>query len=321
MTSTNLGDAPTLSPFLFLSLVLLSYNMLFTLIEVVQIEGDTAADERAQGNAYIVSLVLFPVLCAMSLLMKFSSLLVSQKYTHSRCCDIIKVLLYDATFVAMGTLYLAGDNLPIFICTGGDNMKDREACRGQSSYILGVSLLLHTMLHLASILKLKSADMPTVPVTGRIRKAYQSILQLAALTIFVDQAFSTVERFVIHLDIEADETPNCGCVDNTTATNCLSLINVEVGGFSAGLYAIILFVVFGLVVTNRKDYFSCFFIERKLNPAFDEGEVYLVHSQSKYTRIICCHFWENICIFSFHALVVVFMVLYTLADNRWLWRC
>ena len=301
MTSANLGDVPRLSPFLFLSIFLLNYNMVFTLIGVVQSEGDAVADEGAQRNAYIVSLVLFPALSLISVLVKCFTLCRSQKFTRRRCRKIVEVFLYDVTFVFMGALYLAGDNLPIFICTGMNGMNDREACRGQSTYILGVSLLLHTALHLVGTLKLRSADMPTFPVTGRIRQAYQSVLQLAALAIFVDQAFSTVERFVTHLDIEADETLNCGCVGNKTATNCLSHINFSIGGFSLGLYLIVLIIVILLVVKNRKDYCSCYW-----------------ESTSK-TR--CCHCWENVCIFGAHALVIIFVVLYTLADNRWLWTC
>ena len=302
MTSANLGDVPGLSPFLFLSIFLLNYNMVFTLIGVVQSEGDAVADEGAQRNAYIVSLVFFPTLSLISVLVKCFTLCRSQEFTCHRCRKIVEVFLYDVTFIVMGALYLAGDNLPIFICTGMNSMNDREACRGHSSYILGVSLLLHTALHLAGTLRLRSADMPTFPVTGRIREAYQSILQLAALAIFVDQAFSTVERFVTHLDIEADETLNCGCVGNKTATNCLSLINFEIGGFSLALYLIVLIIAIVLVVKNGKDYCSCY---RK--------------SKSKKTR--CCHCWENVCIFGALALVIVFMVLYTLADNRWLWTC
>ena len=311
MTSANLGDVPRLSPFLFLSLFLLNYNMVFTLIGVVQSEGDAVADEGAQRNAYIVSLVLFPALSLISVLVKCFTLCRSQKFTRRRCRKIVEVFLYDVTFVFMGALYLAGDNLPIFICTGMNGMNDREACRGQSSYILGVSLLLHAALHLAGTLKLRSADMPTFPVTGRIREAYQSVLQLAALAIFVDQAFSTVERFVTHLDIEADETLDCGCVGNKTATNCLSLIDFEIGGFSLGLYLIVLIIVIGLVVKNRKDYCSCYW-EIK-NP--ETG------GSKSTSKTVCCHCWENVCIFGAHALVIVFMVLYTLADNRWLWTC
>ena len=317
MTSANLGDVPRLSPFLFLSIFLLNYNMVFTLIGVVQSEGDAVADERAQRNAYIVSLVLFPTLSLISVLVKCFTLCRTQKFTRRRCRKIVEVFLYDVTFVFMGALYLAGDNLPIFICTGMDGMNDREACRGQSSYILGVSLLLHTALHLAGTLKLRSTDMPTFPVTGRIREAYQSVLQLAALTIFVDQAFSTVERFVTHLDIEADETLNCGCVDNETATNCLSLINFEIGGFSLALYLIVLIIVIGLVVKNGKDYCSCCWVMKKPdgNSNATDGR------KSKSKKAVCCHCWENVCIFGAHALVIVFMVLYTLADNRWLWTC
>lgn len=308
MTSANLGDVPSLSPFLFLSLFLLNYNMVFTLIGVVQSEGDAVADEEAQRNAYIVSLVLFPTLSSLSVLIKCFTLCRSQKFSLRRCCKIVEVFLYDMTFVFMGTLYLAGDNLPIFICTGMNGMKDTEACRGHSSYILGVSLLLHTALHLSGTLKLRPADMPTFQVIGRIREAYQSVLQLAALTIFVDQAFSTVERFVTHLDIEADETINCGCVGNKTATNCLSLIHFEIGGFAFGLYLIVLVIVIGLVVKNGKDYCSCYWEMENPDP------------KSKRKQV-CCHFWENVCIFGAHALIIVFMVLYTLADNRWLWTC
>ena len=219
-------------------------------------------------------------------------------------CKVIGDSAYDVTFVIMGTLYLAGDNLPILICSSLKDTKEKGVCRGRSSIILGVSLLLHTALYLVSTFKLKSLDVASFPVTGRIRKAYQSILQLGSLTIFIDQTFSTVEQFTTHLDIEDIDTPNCGCVDNTTAANCLSIIDVEVGGFFAGLFSITFVIVFGLMVKNWKAYCSCCGIKMRSN-----------FSQC------CCHLVENLCIFSFHFLAFIFMVLYTLADNTWVWKC
>ena len=301
MTSTNLGDAPNLSPFLFLSLIVLTWNIVFTLTGVVLNADDPVADEAVLGKqiAYGLSLAFFPVFCGISLVFKHGFLCCNHKHTLRK---MIGDLAYDGTFVFMGTLYLAGDNLPIFICSSLKDTKDIGVCRGRSSFILGVSLLLHTALHLVSIFKLKSSVIPAFPVTGKIRKAYQSVLQLGTLTIFIDQTFSTVEQFIIHLDLEDIETPNCGCANNTTAGNCLSIIDGEVGGFFAGLFSIIFFIVFGLMVKNWKGYCSC-------------CQMSLDISQR------CSHLWENLIIFFFHILVIVFMVLYTLADNTWLWKC
>ena len=300
MTSTNLGDAPNLSPFLFLSLIVLTWNIVFTLTGVVLNADDPVADEAVQGKqaAYGLSLAFFPVFCGISLVFKHGFLCCNQKHTLRK---MIGDLAYDGTFVFMGTLYLAGDNLPIFICSSFKDTKDIGVCRGRSSFILGVSLLLHTALHLVSTFKLKSSVVPAFPVTGKIRKAYQSVLQLGTLTIFIDQTFSTVEQFIIHLDLEDIETPNCGCANNTTAGNCLSIIDGEVGGFFAGLFSIICFIVFGLMVKNWKDYCSCW-------------------TRSHMSQC-CSDLWENLIIFFFHILVIVFMVLYTLADNTWLWKC
>ena len=114
--------------------------------------------------------------------------------------------VHDLVFVVMGTLYLAGDNRPILICSGMSNTVDKEDCMERSAIILGFSLLLHAALYISSSFKLNPA-ISTLPVTGRIRRAYQSILQLAALTILLDQTFTTVVKFITIVDIEMDESP------------------------------------------------------------------------------------------------------------------
>ena len=276
MNVDHVNSVSRFSPFLFLSLVLLTYNMIFTLIGVVQNREGSGLN----ATIYYGSLAVFFLIGIISVIFKHYFLYRSQKRMHHRRCELAKSGVYDLTFVAMGMLYLAGDNLPIFICSEIKNTNAKEECRGQSSIILGFTLLLHTLLYVFGVLKLKPTEMPTFPVTGRIRKAYQSVLQLAALTIFLDQTFSTVERLVTHLDIEGDETPNFG-----TATNCSSIINAEVGGFFAGLCVIMLFVVLGLVVKNWKDYYSCYndWLTRK-----------------KKIGQCCCHLWENVFVFIFH---------------------
>ena len=61
MTSANLGDAPNLSPFLFLSLIVLTWNIVFTLTGVVLNADDPVADEAALKKqiAYGLSLAFF----------------------------------------------------------------------------------------------------------------------------------------------------------------------------------------------------------------------------------------------------------------------
>ena len=199
----------------------------------------------------------------------------------------------------MGTLYLAGDNLPILICSGMSNTGDKADCMETSAIILGFSLLLHTVLYVSSSFKLNPA-ISTLPVTGRIRKAYQSILQLAALTIFLDQTFSTVVKFITIVDIELDESPTCGCPGNTTNSASVS----EVAGFLAGLSSIMLLIVIGIVAKNWKNYCSCCWKKR-------ESEI----------GQCLCHIFENGLIFLMYIVVVAFMVIYTLADNRWLYKC
>ena len=113
------------------------------------------------------------------------------------------------------------------------------------------SQLLHTALYLANTFKLSPAK-ATFPVTGRIRKAYQSILQLLGFTIFIDQNFSTVVTLITHIDIEADDGPN------GTGNVLVTASQYDVGGFAAALFAIVLPIVLGLVVKNYMDYCSCF---------------------------------------------------------------
>ena len=235
---------------------MLTWNIIFTLIGVVLNADNPVADEAAPGKqaAYGLSLAFFLIFCGISLPIKHVFICRNQK---PPLFEMIGDLAYDVTFVIMGTLYLARDNLPILICSSLKDTKEKGICRGRSSIIRGVLLLLHTALYLVSTFKLKSLNVASFPVRGRIRKAYESILQLGSLTIFIDQTFSTVEQFTMHLDIEDIDTSNCGCVNNTTAENCLSIIDEEVGGFVAGLFGITFVIVFGLMVKNWKDYCSC----------------------------------------------------------------
>ena len=298
------GSISRLSPFLFLSLFLLLWNLVFTAAGVYLNE----INPKQLQEIYIVSVVCFPFFCGISLGLKYFVLCYkcSEKRTCRKFCKLFEALLYDLIFLVMGTLYLAGDNLPIFICSKKDEA-DREECRGQSSIILGVSLLLHAMLYLAGIFKLKVPTTPIISVTGRIRRAYRNILQLGSLTIFLDQTFSTVVRqYVTHLNIEANETLNCArdCVGNITATDCLAQLNKEVWMFLTALTAILLFIALGLIVKNLKDYCSCWLID------------------TRFKTVIICHLVENILIIFIQVICVTgFMVIYTLADNRWLWIC
>ena len=300
------GSISRLSPFLFLSLFLLLWNLVFTAVGVYLNE----INPKQLQNIYIVSVVCFPFFCVIPVHLKYVVLCCKcfEKRTCHKFWKLCEALLYDLIFVAMGTLYLAGDNLPIFICSTKDEV-DREECRGQSSIILGVSLLLHAMLYLAGIFKLKVPTPPIYPVTGRIRRAYQNILQLGSLTIFLDQTFSTVVRqYVTHLNIEADEIRNCArdCVGNITETDCLAKLNAEVWMFLAALTAILLFIALGLIVKNLKDYCSCCLID--------------FHAQ--YHKVACWNLVENILIIFIQVICVTgFMVIYALADNRWLWIC
>ena len=332
------------SPYLFFSLFLLVYNIVFTLIGVSPVDGSKIV-------LYFGFLIIFSGVCVTIMACKLSCI---KRITKIPLSKLAGTLFFDLAFILMGTLYLAGDNLPIFICSGMRDATDKEDCIEHSSVILGGSLLLHAALYVAGALKLKPTDIPAFPITGRIRKAYQSILQLVAFTIFLDQTFSTVVRFITHIDIEADETSTCGCVDNATATNCLSLVNKDVGGFLGGLSAIILFIVVGLLVKNRKDYCSycarcckgccaccckgccarcckgccarccsccsCR-IERNSNhnsyQDIDAGR----NEGEENLNCIMPHPCENACIIVVYFSVIAFMGVYTLADNSWLWRC
>ena len=283
------------SPYLFLSLFLIIWNIIFTIVGVQENEGDPLADEVVTKKKiwYGISLSFFPIFCCLILCLKCFFFLRCTKISRHQCRKLAETLLFDFVFTFMGTLYLAGDNLSILICSGMNSTTDKDLCIGQSSVIVGVSLLLHTALYVAGQLKLKPTDIIAFPVTGRIRKAYQTILQLVALTIILDQTFSTMVRLITHIDIEIDERPNCGSTQ------------MEVEGFLAGLFIIMLPVILGLLVMkNWKDYCSCCWIKRK-----------------SMIRQCCCHLWENILIFVLYLLVIGFMIMYTLADNRWLWVC
>ena len=87
---------------------------------------------------------------------KVPVLCTTQRSRH-RCHKSVALFLHDLIFVAMGTLYLAGDNLPILICSGMSNTDDREDCIETSSIIIGFSLLMHTALYIAGSFKLNPA--------------------------------------------------------------------------------------------------------------------------------------------------------------------
>ena len=304
---THENTISRLSPFLFLSLILITWNMFFTLIGVLLNDFDPMVNEEIKNGLYGVSLGVFPFFCVASMIVKycFSCCYAYQIHTPKQ---LLEAIILDVIFVSMGTLYLVGDNLPVFICSSMQDETIRLSCRRQSSIILGVSLLLFTTLYLAGTLKTTSSRKPTFPVTGKIRKGYQSVLQLAALTIFLDQTFSTVVRYFTSVelieDIETAESQSCGCLGNASVVDCLLTFNGEVGGFFASLSSILIIIVIWLLAKHLKDYCSCCTLNMK-----------------SMTGECCCHLWEDFCIIFFHFFAVVFMVLYTLGDNRWLWKC
>ena len=299
----HINTISRLSPYLFFRLLLLIWNIVFTILGV-HLNDNNSLDYtivKVKEGLYYASLVGFFTVCLTLSFIKcgFICCITRKKARSHQWRKVVETLLYNIIFIIMGTLYLAGDNLTILMCSGMDNTVDKDNCIENSSIILGVSLLLNTALYVAGTFNLKPTA-ATLPVTGRIRKAYQSILQLAALTILLDQNFSTVVRLMTHIDhdIELDESPNCGCPGNTTT--CSSLW--EVVGFFAGLSTIMVLIVVGLTVKGWKDYCSCCW--------------------KKWWRQCCCHFLENILIFSFmYIFVFVFMGIYTLTDNSWLWKC
>ena len=291
------------SPYLFFSLLLLTWNIVFSILGV-HLNDDNSLDYtrvQVKEGLYYSSLVGFFAVCLTLSCIKcgFICCITRKKARSHRWRKVVETLLYNIIFIIMGTLYLAGDNLLGLICSGTDSTVDKDNCIEMSSIILGVSLLLHAALYVAGTFNLKPTA-STLPVTGRIRKAYQSILQLAALAIFLDQTFTTVVRLFTDTDIELDESPNCDCPGNTTT--CSS--EMEVIGFFAGLFIILMFIVLGLLVKSWKDYCSCCWKKWKS----EIGQC-------------CCHLMENILIFILYLFVVVFMGIYSLADSSWLWKC
>ena len=162
--------------------------------------------------------------------------------------------------------------------------------------------------YLVDILKILSTPKPTIPVEGRIRKAYENALQLAKFAILIDQTFTTAVHKITHVDLEDDAIGKCGCHRNTTAEveRCSDTLNIEVGVFFSLLMTILLVIVVAVLMKNFKDYCSCCW--KKMDSEDDELEC-------------CCHCRENFVIFTFYIFVFLFIVIYTLADNRWLWSC
>ena len=292
------------SPYLFLSLLVLFWNMITTLFGTALSAEDSHTVAMVKYIFYGLSLLIFMFIGVVCLTVKYAFSCRCKIHTKQTA---LKDLVHDVIFVLMATLYLAGDNLPVFICnTMSTFTVSKVACRDSSSMLVGISLALHMALYLVGILKIKSAPTPTFPVTGRIRKAYENVLQLGKFTLLIDQTFTTVVRSFTHVDLEDDEIGKCGCDRNTTAEieRCLDILNVEVGVFLLVLIIIISVIATGVVMKNLKDYCSCCW--KKMES--EGGQC-------------CCHCWENFGIFTSYFLVIVFMFTYTLADNRWLWTC
>ena len=316
---THESDVIEYSPYLFLSLLVLSWNILSTLVGI----GLNAGDPLASGIAvlkiifYVLSLLGFFIIGGAAYLAKkcaFSSSCLN-KFSPSRTGStlpkqvVLKDLLYNIIFMAMGVLYLAGDNSSIFICSTASTLTvSRAACHDVSSMIVGISLLLHLVLYLVDILKILSTPKPTIPVEGRIRKAYENALQLAKFAILIDQTFTTAVHKITHVDLEDDAIGKCGCHRNTTAEveRCSDTLNIEVGVFFSLLMTILLVIVVLVLMKNFKDYCKCCW-----NQMDSEDD----------KLVCCCLCWENFGIFTFYIFVFLFIVTYTLADNRWLWSC
>ena len=283
------------SPYLSLSLLVLLWNLLSTIIGVILNKPDlsTAMElSLAKYTLYGLSLVFFIIICVVCLILKYA---MCHYKIHTKQ-TVWKDLAYDVIFTVMATLYLVGDNLPVFVCSTASTFTvDKVACRDASSTIVGISLILHLALYLVGILKLSSAPTSIIPVTGRIRKAYENALQLGKFAILIDQTFTTVVKSFTHVDLEVDEIGKCGCDRNTTAEveHCLIILDVEVG---------ILFSFLMIVVLVLTIWVPC----KKVKSEDDK---------------CCACSWENCGIFTFYFLVFTFTVIYTLADNRWLWTC
>ena len=190
------SDVIEYSPYLFLSLLVLLWNVLSTLLGIALNPGDPLASGIAVLKIifYVLSVLSFLFIGAVCLAVKYrflSSYLPDISYlnkfnqprtrsTLPNQTELKKDSLYNSIFMLMGAFYLAGDNLPIFVCSTASTLTvNKVACHDVTSVTVGISLLLHSALYLVGRLKILSTPKPTFPVKGRIRKAYENALQLA----------------------------------------------------------------------------------------------------------------------------------------------
>ena len=311
------SDVIESSPYLFLSLLVLLWNVLSTLLGVALSVGDPLAPGIAVMKITFYGLSLLIFLCiGVACLAKKRAFLSSclNKFNPSKTRPTLprrivlkKDLAYKIIFMLMGAFYLAGDNLPIFVCSTASTFTvNKVACHDASAMIIGISLLLHLVLYLLDRLKISSASKPTIPVEGRIRKAYVNALQLAKYAILIDQTFTTVVHHLTHVVLKDDAIGKCGCDRNTTAEieHSLYILNIEVGVLFSAFMTLLVVIVVEELMKNLKNYCTCCWKEM----------------DSEDDKLECrCHCWENFAIFTIYILVFIFMAIYTLADNRWLW--
>ena len=124
MTGTHLDkkhshDISSHSSYLFLSLLLLACDLIISLVSVFQNKGMNEPSQYENGEvvwAYSASLGIFAVLEVRISSLKLVSSLCCHKCKHQWRSELESVV-FNVLFVAMGILYLAGDNLPTFVCS------------------------------------------------------------------------------------------------------------------------------------------------------------------------------------------------------------
>ena len=111
----NVEDISTInrfSPYLFLSLFLLTYNISLTLIgailDVMENKGDLLADEVVQKMeaVYGVSLALFLLLCIIILILKYGFIMYKAKITCHQCCKLAVTVVFDPSQIELLSLRL-----------------------------------------------------------------------------------------------------------------------------------------------------------------------------------------------------------------------
>jgi hypothetical protein len=230
------------------------------------------------------------------------------------CCVALLDFIMSVLAIVMGGLYLFGENLPSSLCS-------EDYCRQLKTGLLGMSLILNLFLTVAENGFGWSGGWDKIKTVDEKHKRWSDLLGLLSVVVLFDQALTG-----FYMTVYDGKR-------NSTDITC----DVYTHGVSGGTYglSVILFIMLIVFVVWRR--YLIDWCRRKFQGAHDQvnsgGTRDSVNSGSEPSCCgKCCNSdicsckcnsyrFEEICFIGGTISLVIFFILYVLADLPWPWNC